>query len=144
MTQFGNEGCVDVAQVGVEVRTVLTHTSPHQNATVTAAPADKSHRILDTFLACQLMQPAYFRRCFRIGRVGFATDNNGNTAQTATCAITLTDIVQFVAVLLQFLFFATPIMYPLTMIPADLGGNVVDVRELLGASPLANSSRRST
>lgn len=62
----------------------------------------------------------------------------GISAVVAVLSVHLEDIVQFVAVLLQFLFFATPIMYPLTMIPADLGGNVVDVRELLGASPLAH------
>lgn len=61
----------------------------------------------------------------------------GMSAVVAVLSAHLEDILQFFAVFLQFLFFATPIMYPLTMIPADLGGDVVDVRALLAASPLA-------
>lgn len=61
----------------------------------------------------------------------------GISAVVAVLSVHLEDILQFFAVVLQFLFFATPVMYPLTMIPADLGGGVVDVRALLGASPLA-------
>jgi ABC-type polysaccharide/polyol phosphate export permease len=61
----------------------------------------------------------------------------GISAVVAVLSVHLEDILQFFAVVLQFLFFATPVMYPLTMIPADLGGDVVDIRDLLGASPLA-------
>jgi ABC-type polysaccharide/polyol phosphate export permease len=61
----------------------------------------------------------------------------GISAVVAVLSAHLEDILQFFAVLLQFLFFATPIMYPLTMIPADLGGDVADVRAILAASPLA-------
>lgn len=61
----------------------------------------------------------------------------GIAAVVAVLSAHLEDILQFFAVLLQFLFFATPIMYPLTMVPAGLGGEFIDVRALLGASPLA-------
>lgn len=61
----------------------------------------------------------------------------GIATVVAVLSVHLEDILQFFAVFLQFLFFATPIMYPLSMIPADLGGDLIDVRAVLGASPLA-------
>lgn len=61
----------------------------------------------------------------------------GIAAAVAIVAAHIQDFQHVLGVLLQFLFFATPVMYPLTMIPADLGNGVLDLRAVLGSSPLA-------
>ena len=47
------------------------------------------------------------------------------------------DTMQLLAVLLQFLFFATPVMYPLRMIPENAFGLNIDLRRVIVSSPIA-------
>lgn len=61
----------------------------------------------------------------------------GIATAVAVLAVHLQDIQHVLAVILQFVFFATPIMYPLTMIPAELGLGGVNLRSVLSLSPLA-------
>ena len=61
----------------------------------------------------------------------------GIAAAVAVLAVHLQDIQHVLAVILQFVFFATPIMYPLTMIPSGLGIDGVNLRTLLSLSPMA-------
>jgi ABC-type polysaccharide/polyol phosphate export permease len=61
----------------------------------------------------------------------------GIAAAVAVLAVHLQDIQHVLTVILQFVFFATPIMYPLTMIPSELGPDDVNLRALLGLSPMA-------
>ena len=67
----------------------------------------------------------------------FVVFTAGVAASVAVLAVHLQDIQHVLAVLLQFVFFATPIMYPLTMIPAGLGIDGVNLRTLLSLSPMA-------
>lgn len=62
----------------------------------------------------------------------------GLAATFAIWALHLRDVAQVLVVALQMLFLATPIMYPLTMVPADLDVAGTSLREVLGASPLAH------
>ena len=61
----------------------------------------------------------------------------GIAAAVAVLAVHLQDIQHVLAVILQFVFFATPVMYPLTMIPSNLGPDGLNLRTILSLSPLA-------
>jgi len=53
----------------------------------------------------------------------------------AVAAVYFRDVMHLLAVVMQFLMFITPVMYPLTMVPDDVGG--FDLRSLLAHLPLA-------
>lgn len=61
----------------------------------------------------------------------------GIAATVAVLAVHIQDVQHVLAVLLQFLFFTTPIMYPLTMVPAELRIDGVSLRTLFSLSPIA-------
>lgn len=67
----------------------------------------------------------------------FLLFTGGVAAAVAVLAVHLQDIQHVLAVILQFVFFATPIMYPLTMIPSELGIDGVALRTILSLSPMA-------
>jgi ABC-type polysaccharide/polyol phosphate export permease len=67
----------------------------------------------------------------------FVLFTSGIAASVALLAVHFHDVGHFVAVFLYFLYLATPIMYPLSMVPPDATIGAVTVREIIGASPLA-------
>jgi len=67
----------------------------------------------------------------------FAAFTAGLTLAVAVFAVRYQDVQQLLAVVLTFLFFATPVMYPLTMVPSDATVGALSLRDLLGASPVA-------
>jgi ABC-type polysaccharide/polyol phosphate export permease len=67
----------------------------------------------------------------------FGAFTAGLAMAMALFAVRYQDVHQLIGVVLTFLFFATPVMYPLTMVPADAAVGSVDLRDLLGASPIA-------
>lgn len=68
----------------------------------------------------------------------FALFTAGIAAAVALLAVHFHDVGPFVGVFLHFLYLATPIMYPLSMVPADARIGSVGVREVIGASPLSD------
>lgn len=67
----------------------------------------------------------------------FVAFTAGATMALAILAVRFQDVVQLMAVVLQFLFLATPIMYPLSMVPEGIGVGGLALRDILAASPLA-------
>jgi ABC-type polysaccharide/polyol phosphate export permease len=67
----------------------------------------------------------------------FGAFTSGLAMAMAVFAVRYQDVHQLLAVILTFLFFATPVMYPLTMVPPDATIGPIGLRELLGASPVA-------
>jgi ABC-type polysaccharide/polyol phosphate export permease len=67
----------------------------------------------------------------------FGAFTAGLAMAMAVFSVRYQDVHQLLAVVLTFLFFATPVMYPLTMVPADATLGPLDLRALLGASPVA-------
>ena len=67
----------------------------------------------------------------------FGAFTAGLALAVAVFAVRYQDVQQLLAVVLTFLFFATPVMYPLTMVPSDAALGSLGLRELLGASPVA-------
>jgi ABC-type polysaccharide/polyol phosphate export permease len=61
----------------------------------------------------------------------------GVSMALAVFGVRFQDVHQLLAVVLTFLFFATPVMYPLTMVPGDAAIGSLGLRELMGASPIA-------
>jgi ABC-type polysaccharide/polyol phosphate export permease len=59
----------------------------------------------------------------------------GLALTSAVAAVYFRDVLHLLSVLMQFLLFATPVMYPLSMVPGDVGG--VAVRSVLAHAPLA-------
>lgn len=67
----------------------------------------------------------------------FVAFTAGLAMAVAVLAVRYQDLHQLVSVLLTFLFFATPVMYPLTMVPSDATVGPLGLREIIGASPIA-------
>ena len=67
----------------------------------------------------------------------FGAFTAGLAMAVAIFAVRYQDVHQLLALVLTFLFFATPVMYPLAMVPADAAIGSLDLRDLMGASPVA-------
>ncbi|HJR89919.1 MAG TPA: ABC transporter permease [Aeromicrobium sp.] len=67
----------------------------------------------------------------------FGVFTAGLSMAMAVFAVRYQDIHHLLGVVLTFLLFATPVMYPLSMVPAEASIGSVSLRELLGASPVA-------
>lgn len=67
----------------------------------------------------------------------FGAFTAGLAMALAVLAVRYQDVHQLLGVVLTFLFFATPVMYPLSMVPAEASLGALSLRELLGASPVA-------
>ena len=66
---------------------------------------------------------------------------NGIATSLAILNVYSRDIAHITAVALQLLFFLTPIIYPITLVPEDWHG--IPLRAIVQANPLACSSRPS-
>lgn len=67
----------------------------------------------------------------------FGAFTAGLALAVAVLAVRYQDVQQLLAVVMTFLFFATPVMYPLSMVPSDATLGSLSLRDLLGASPVA-------
>ena len=65
----------------------------------------------------------------------FFTFTAGLALTCAVASVYFRDVLHLLGVVMQFLLFITPVMYPLSMVPSEVGG--VAVRSVLSHAPLA-------
>lgn len=61
----------------------------------------------------------------------------GTAAVIAVLAVYFRDAVHLLGVVLQFALFATPVMYPLTMVPSEIFDGAINLRDVMASLPLA-------